>query len=432
VSGYQKLGTYTGNGSAGQAITTGFKPDFVLIKSTVGADNWRLYDTIRGITGGGYLEPNRTDGDDTSNAPNLTMTSTGFTITSGGVSAGNNVNGNLYIYWAMAKNVASNTTLANSFKAVTYTGNSSGGNHQSQSITGFGFKPDLIWIKERSGTGNHYLQDTLRGLRSQISSNLTAAETTYSSNITSYDTDGVTLGTATDTNNNGSNYIAWAWKAGNTWQSNVDGTIPSTVNTNTANGFSIVKYVGDGNSARTVGHGLTAKCDLVIIKGLDSADKWIVQLPQLGDNARMVLEGTAAKTDDSTTAQAGNTTVFGIGSDNSVNKSGDDFIAYCFHSVSGYSKIGSYTGNGSSNSITTGFQPDFVLIKNTGRSGTTWNIQDSVRGTTKYLMAQSSDSESTDSGINLTFTSTGFTLNNSYQGWNENGDSYIYMAIKMN
>ena len=165
---------------------------------------------------------------------------------------------------------------------------------------------------------------------------------------------------------------------------------------------------------------------------MDSADKWIVQLPQLGDNARMVLEGTAAKTDDSTTAQAGNTTVFGIGGDNSVNKSGDDFIAYCFHSVSGYSKIGSYTGNGSSNSITTGFQPDFVLIKNTGRSGTTWNIQDSVRGTTKYLMAQSSDSESTDSGINLTFTSTGFTLNNSYQGWNENGDSYIYMAIKMN
>jgi len=102
IDGYQKFGTYTGDGSTGQSITTGFRPGFVLLKSTVGTDNWRLYDTTRGLSDGGYLEPNNSDADNTSNAPSLTMTDTGFEIAAGGVSNGDNASGNAYIYWAIA------------------------------------------------------------------------------------------------------------------------------------------------------------------------------------------------------------------------------------------------------------------------------------------------------------------------------------------
>ena len=292
----------------------------------------------------------------------------------------------------------------------------------------------LHYVKRRSSSEDYALYDSVRGANEQLSSNTTAAEVTNSATyngLPSFDSDGFSVGNNGGTNRAPETYVGWAWKAGNTWQSNIDGTIGSTVNANTANGFSIVKYVGDGNSARTVGHGLTAKCDLVIIKGLDSADKWVVQLPQLGDNARMVLEGTAAKTDDSTTAQAGNTTVFGIGGDNAVNKSGDEFIAYCWHSVSGYSKISSYTGNGSTQSITgLGFQPDWVLIKETS-AAESWRVFDSVRGATERLFPDTNGAESTGSDSLTSFDSDGFSLGSS-AGVNENTQTYLYMAFKMN
>jgi hypothetical protein len=183
---------------------------------------------------------------------------------------------------------------------------------------------------------------------------------------------------------------------------------------------------------------------MIISKRLDSTNNWSVYHKDLDLSHTtypnwLYLNLTSAEQDSSSSANhpyyarpSASVIYQNTGTSESTNVDGGEYISYCFHSVSGFSKFGSYTGNGSSNTITTGFQPDFVLIKNTGRSGTTWNIQDSVRGTTKYLMAQSSDSEYTDSGINLTFTSTGFTLNNSYQGWNENGDSYIYAAFKIN
>ena len=432
VAGYQKIASYTGDGNNDRAVTTGFKPDFVLIKSTVGADNWRLYDTARGIDEGGYLEPNRSDADDTSNAPNLLMTSTGFTITSGGVTAGNNANGNLYIYWAVAKNVPSNTTLANSFKAVTYTGN--GG---TQSITGVGFRPDLIWVKRRDGTGNHYLQDTLRGLRSQISSNLSAAATTYSSNITSYDTDGFTLGTSTDNNGNGQTFVAWTWKAGNTWQSNVDGTIPSITNTNTANGFSIVKYTGTGSVA-TIGHGLSAAPTFIIVKALVATanSNWTVYHSSVGNTKALKLSTNAAEDDqdgywNDTSPTA---TLFTVKDYAVVNESAKEYIAYCFHDVTGYSKFGTYSGTGSSQTITTGFTPDFVITKKTNGTDN-WRMYDSVRQNAQpfdeVMYPNLSDGEDDNTnGISGT-TATGFTLGTGNLS-NNSGDTYIYIAFKMN
>jgi hypothetical protein len=438
VSGYSKFGTYTGNGSAGQAITTGFKPDFVLIKSTVGADNWRLYDTRRGITGGGYLEPNRTDADDTSNAPNLTMTSTGFTITSGGVTAGNNANGNLYTYYAFAKNVPSNTTLANSFKAVTYTGNGS-----SQSITGTGFKPDLVWIKQRSGTQDQMWYDNNRGAGHYLSSNNANAQGYANTTLTSFDADGFSVGSSNSENQSGQTFVAWCWKAGNTWQSNIEGSIPSITNTNTANGFSIVKYTGTGANT-TVGHNLGAAPEVMIIKDLDNTRDWAVyHIGNTGSSGNANEERLKLNLDVATTTYApywnGTTptsTVFSLGNEGNVNTSGQNYIAYCWTPKSGYSKFGSYTGTGSSgNAQDIGFQPDFVMIKSTAQYG--WNIYDSKRPsgsiTGRYmLIANSSDTEYTTSAVHIDLTSTGFSFPNGYDGTNKSSQDYIYMAFKMN
>ena len=436
VSGYSKFGSYTGNGNNDRAITTGFKPDFILIKSTVGNDNWRLYDTRRGIEGGGYLEPNRTDADDTSNAPNLTMTSTGFTITSGGVTAGNNANGNLYIYWAVAKNVPSNTTLANSFKVVTYTGNGS-----TQSITGFGFKPDLVWFKARTVAYDHGLYDSVRGGSSLIYPDLAQAASTVTNGI-SFDEDGVTVGANNKQNSSDSTYVAWAWKAGNTWQSNLDGTMPTTINANTANGFSIVKYTGQGG-VKTAGHGLSSAPEMIIVKSLGHSANWYTYHIGLDasspEDYNVRLDQTDARQDSASywNDTAPTSSVFTIGTTTGVSQSGTDFIAYCFHSVAGFSKFGSYTGTGATgNTVTVGFQPDFVMVKS---SSTTepWFILDSVRDTSNprdnRLMPDSSAVEDDGSVHTMAFNSTSFTLNGTLgNGTNGNGQTYIYMAFKMN
>ena len=320
--------------------------------------------------------------------------------------------------WKKINNVA----LPVYFKTIAFTGN--GG---TQSVTGFGFKPDFLWIKSTSGnTYSHVLTDSSRGVNRQVYSNDTGAQTTFVSNVTSFDADGFSVGSATDSNASGANYLAYGWKAnGGTTSSNTDGSITSTVQANTNLGFSIVSYTGTG-SAGTVGHGLSAKCDMVIIKTLDSINNWIVQLPQLGDNARMLLDNTSAKSDDSTTAQAGNATVFGIGADNSVAKSGDSFIAYCFTSISGFSKIGSYTGTGSSNSITgLGFQPSWVMIKCT-TAAEDWAIFSSALAN-NYVVANTG---ATAQAFTFPFDSDGFTVPASSGMTNGSGQTYIYLAFK--
>ena len=323
-------------------------------------------------------------------------------------------------------------TPSSHFDVVTYSGNGS-----SQSITGLNFSPDFIWFKCRNTGGtDHNINDSARGVMKGLNPNTTAVEGNQSPlGVTSFDSSGFTVndnsGGGAGVNGSGKTYVAWCWHGnGGTGVSNTNGTITSTVQANDAAGFSMVKYTGDGNSARTVGHGLSAKCDLVIIKSRDSADKWVVQLPQLGDNARMVLEGDAAKTDDSTTAQAGNATVFGIGGDNAVNKSSDNFIAYCFRNIAGYQKIGTYTGNSSTQSITgVGFKPRYLLIKQTN-STNSWRIFDSKRGLSapQTLFANLNLAEDSESNTVSSFDSDGWTMG-SQQGVNDNGDTYLYWAI---
>jgi len=252
------------------------------------------------------------------------------------------------------------------FNTVTYSGTSA-----TQSITGVGFKPDWVWIKRTDGSENHYVQDSSRGSTYQIYTNLTDAEFNETGAITSFDSDGWTMGSYNGINNSGEEYVAWCWKAnGGTTSSNTDGTISSTVQVNTKGGFSIVQYTANGTGGATVGHGLNSAPELIILKNLDRAGYgWLVYHKDISPAAAIVLNTTGAKStqtgyfnDTATTS-----TVFTLGSDTFGNYAGDDYIAYCFESKAEYSKFGSYTGNGSTNGpvINTGFEPAFLMIKRT-------------------------------------------------------------------
>tara|TARA_Y100000114_G_scaffold155663_1_gene180414 strand:+ start:25 stop:2997 length:2973 start_codon:yes stop_codon:yes gene_type:complete len=424
VSNYQQFGTYTGNNTNDTAITTGFQPDFVLIKSITTAENWSIMDSRRG----GHLRMYTNTNDDDENTVGFRFSSNGFVIPKWGSF---NHNGATFFYWALAKNVSSINTVANSFKTKTYTGTGS-----AQSITGLGFKPDLTWFKDRGRVREHILSDSIRGAGREISPNTADAEET-DRGVGSFDSDGFSFADGnTNYNASSENYVAWTWKAGNQWQLNTNGSINSTINANTGNGFSIVKYVGTG-SATTVGHGLSSAPEMIIVKNLSNSHSgnahWAVYNTTVGATKVIYLnrnnaEGTSSAFWNDT---APTTSVFSIGTDNDVNVDGEDFIAYCWHSVSGYSKIGTYTGNSSTRSITgVGFQPDWLMIKQTNAANH-WRIFDSARGlgNPQTLFASLDSQEDNESNTVSSFDSDGWTMG-SQQGVNDNGDTYIYMAFK--
>ena len=437
VSGYSKIGSYTGS-TTGVTVTVGFKPDFLLIKSNSNTEHWAILDTRRGT--GKVINPNRNNAESASTLNTFTVSDTGFSFPHQDTAdAMLNENGYSYIYLAIAKNVPSINTLANSFKAVTYTGTGS-----AQSITGLGFKPDLTWFKDRGRTREHILSDSVRGAGREISSDTADAEET-DRGVGSFDTDGFSFSDGnTNYNDSGQSYVAWCWKAGNTWQSNGDGSISSTINANTGNGFSIVRYRGaGGSSAQTLGHGLSSAPEWILTKKLGASQDWHVYHKDLNGgttpaNYFVKLNSSAAEslnTGSPPSVFAGTeptSTVFSVGS---TLQESDDYIAYCWHGVSGFSKFGSYTGNGSSQDITgLGFQPDFVINK-ARSSSHDWNVTDSARGNQKGLNPNTNAVEGAQSPFGVTFISDGFTVADNSGGGasvNGNGIEYIYMAFKMN
>ena len=176
------------------------------------------------------------------------------------------------------------------FNTKLYTGNSS-----TQALTGVGFQPDWVWLKDRSATSSHRLYDALRGVTKRIQSNTTAAEATEADGLTAFGTDGFTLGSNAATNNNGTTYVSWNWKANGTGSANTDGTINSTVSANTTAGFSIVSYTGNNSNAQTIGHGLGVAPKMYMIKRRDSTSAWGVYHASLGENKYLQLETTNAE-----------------------------------------------------------------------------------------------------------------------------------------
>jgi len=319
------------------------------------------------------------------------------------------------------------------FNTKLYTGNGS-----TQSITGVGFQPDWTWIKERNGSSGHVLIDSVRGVDKVIRSNQDGAESTDDDCITSFDTDGYSLGDDIKTNESASfTYVGWSWLAGGTASSNTDGSITSTVSANTTSGFSIVSYTGNGTAGATVGHGLSSVPEFILVKGRSVAStNWKAQHVSTGTNVG-VLNANNAFASDSTTFNntLPTSSVFTIGTESSTNTNSGTYIAYCFHSVKGFSKFGSYTGNGSTDGtfIYTGFKPAFVITK-CSSNAENWDMFDNKRNTfnvvDKILKPSASNGESTFTTMD--FVSNGFKHRNSDAEFNLSGRTYIYMAFAEN
>ena len=231
----------------------------------------------------------------------------------------------------------------------------------NKSVTGVGFQPDWVWIKERDA-GYHSLFDVLRGTTEVLSTNVNAAGHSVSDSLTSFDSDGFTLGADSSNYVGGSSQatVSWSWKANGTGSANTDGSTNSTISVSSTSGFSIVSYTGTGSNA-TVGHGLGASPDVVIIKKTNTAEDWLFQTSALGySSGYLVLNSNGASaTNNGSLINSVSSTTLSIGTNSYVNSSGHTYIAYCFAEKKGFSKFGKYIGNGNNNGtfVYTGFKP---------------------------------------------------------------------------
>jgi len=314
------------------------------------------------------------------------------------------------------------------FNTKLYTGTGA-----TQSITGVGFQPDMNWCKLRTTAYNHVIVDAVRGVTKVIRPNLNNTEDTYTNAITSFDSDGFTLGADTngEHNRNGDNIVSWNWKANGAGVSNTDGDITSTVSANTTSGFSIVSYTGTGSQA-TVGHGLGATPKWIVVKRLQNAEDWAVYHASNGAGTYQSLNTTEGKQTNSNRFNVAPTSsVFTVNTHESVNFA-ENYIAYCFAEKTGYSKFGSYIGNGNADGtfIYTGFKPAFIMVKRTD-STSNWQINDNKRDVDNVqntpLMANLSNAESTDTSWDS--LSNGFKMRQDYGSKNASGGTYIYMAF---
>jgi hypothetical protein len=331
---------------------------------------------------------------------------------------------------------ATASTTANKYmNVVTYTGTGS-----SLSVTGVGFQPDWTWIKERNASADHGLYDAVRGVQKQLESNNTDAETTETTGLTAFGSDGFTVGALAQLNTSADTYVAWNWKANGAGSSNTAGTITSTVSANTSAGFSIVTYTGTGSNA-TVGHGLGVAPSWVIVKNRTTAGtSWNVYHISTGNTGAMFLESTAAFSADSTrwNNTTPTSTVFSIGSGAGVNQNTNNLVAYCFAQIAGYSAFGSYTGNGSSDGtfVFTGFRPRFIMWKNSNATSQ-WRMHDTSRSpynaSVNSLRANGANAEDTSgAGDTIDFLSNGFKVRAAGTDINDSGNVYIYMAFAEN
>jgi hypothetical protein len=319
------------------------------------------------------------------------------------------------------------------FNTKLYTGNGS-----TNAITGVGFQPDMCWWKMRSGVEEHALGDAVRGATKIIKPNATSAEATSSSYFTSFDSDGFTLGNDSKTNTNSSTYASWNWKANGAGVSNTDGDITSTVSANTTSGFSIVTYTGNSTAGATIGHGLGVAPSMVIFKKLNGTSAWSVYHKSLGNGYFINLQDTGGSTLSSTFLNntSPSSSLITLGDADNGNTSGATYVAYCFAEKKGYSKFGSYVGNGSTDGtfIYTGMKPAFVIHKRTDSAGYSWLIHDNKRpdynSTDKILEADLPSVE--QSNYHMDLLSNGFKHRITSGSTNASGGTYIYMAFAEN
>jgi len=336
---------------------------------------------------------------------------------------------------------AQGSSPADYFGIDTYTGN--GGTIDSD----FGFDCDLVWYKNKGRANTyHYLFDQVRGDDLPLYSNDNFSE---DSQFPTYHTQSFITGGSRIVRTNGDHlnfsgdsYVAWAWKANGSGVSNTVGNIPSTVSANTESGFSIVSYTGNEVDNSTVGHGLSQTPEMIIVKSRSLVADWPVYHKDVvtTDKQYLYLNTTAGITsavNEFWDVASISDTTFGLGDNPRTNNNTSTYIAYCFHSVEGYSKFGSYTGNDSPDGtfIYTGFSPALIVIKYvSGSAGGTknWYVWDNARSpqnvNDNILYWNDAASEGGDSAFDIDMLSNGFKLRNAEGGVN-NAAQYIYMAF---
>ncbi|BAQ93232.1 fiber protein [uncultured Mediterranean phage uvMED] len=364
-------------------------------------------------------------------------------------------NSNNFTVNNLSAGAASNLTAKQNFDVVTYTGN--GG---TQSISSLAFQPDLVWIKSRSNTYNHYLVDRVRGFNGTnarvLQPNLTNAEESSNGpgdSFVSFDNDGFTVKVGTSnwfgTNQNNATYVAWCWKAGGAASSNTDGTITSSVSANASYGFSVVSWTGNQTDGASVGHGLGSVPKLILAKSrADSTYEWITLHETTGTSSGFsagnlntsdtILDISNGSRKCQSWHAAPTSSVFSLGIDGSswngtLNKS-EAYTAYCWSEVAGFSKFGTYTGNSSTNgpTVTLGFKPRYIILKSTSGSRS-WCIYDTARDTNatndNNLFANNGNAESSDPLHNITILDDGFKLSTGNVDRNGSGETYVYAAF---
>ena len=322
------------------------------------------------------------------------------------------------------------------FQAALYSGNGDtnaitfGGNSDMQ--------PDWVWIKCRSsGSTNPYCWDSTRGVTKYISPSQTIAQSADAASLTAFGSDGFTMGDggAEMNHSDGRTYIGWGWKAnGGTTSTNSDGNIDTTVQVNTTAGFSIAQWEG-ANSTATLGHGLGAVPELIMSKCIDTTQEWGVYHQGLGNDDYLHLNEDAAEQDNNAywNDTTPTSTVWSVGNSGPTNDNGDTMIAYVFTPIQGFSKFGTYTGNGVNPGtfVHTGFKPRLVIIKNFSRASTNWIMCPGTIDTLNPVndLFEINNSDAADTAIvDIDFYSNGFTQRGTGHPVNTSGDTYVYMA----
>jgi len=326
--------------------------------------------------------------------------------------------------------------------ATTYTGTGAS-RSVDNTINNVSFQPDFVWVKGRSGATDHALYDSVRGVQLQIESNTTTAETTETTGLTAFNANGFTVGALAQMNTNTATYVGWQWKANGTPAvTNTAGSITSTISAGTTQGFSIVTYTGTGASAATVGHGLGVAPRMIIIKQRNgSTYGWVTYHASVGAGSYLTLNSTGAAAADAAmfSNTAPTSSVFTLSNGGNIvitNPSGGTMVAYCFADITGFSRFGSYTGNGSADGpfVFCGFRPRWIMTKLSSSAGGGWWIYDTARdpynATNDLLQANLSNASATSLPFDI--LSNGFKIRTSNVGANTNAATYIFAAFAEN
>ena len=316
----------------------------------------------------------------------------------------------------------------------------------TSAISNLDFSPDWVWIKSTDSANGHILFDTIRGANKRLSSASTGAESTRTDELMSFDSNGYTLGSSGNTNDTSpfnASYVGWCWKTGTSVSGTTTGSGTSKAysgSVSTDAGFSIIKYIGNGTAGHQIPHHLNAVPKMLILKNVTGGDEiWFVYHASLGNTKDIHLNTTGASaTADSWNNTTPSTTTWTMSDQSAINSTdGNDHIAYCFAEKKGYSKFGSYTGNGSTDGtfVYTGFKPAFVMTKQT--DGVDWWVindtkRDTFNASTLGIRPNDTAAASSDEAWTKDILSNGFKHRTTNSGSNGSGNTYIYMAFAEN